>query len=372
MSNKITTEQLVRAALAQHQHWLYRSSSAVSSEAAAIVRQLGADVASSIYDNLPELSDAEKQSLLSGRYTTRGLRDFRSSLNKALSGFGGSLGELLERTGVELAGYESSYAARLLGAVVKDINDPKLDPTGVYAEAKRQPVLGKIYDEWLQEIEDDARKRVFQNIRTGVANGSSTDEISRGIRGSKASGYTDGVLNVSKREADAIVRTTRTHVSNVAYEQTYAALGVKYLIVCATLDGRTSFYCASHDGTRYKLGTKFPRPPYHYHCRTVMMPDTDDDGFEKRTANTSFKSIGKMSDDEKDSVDYTIEDGKNYKQWFAGQSDAFQRRWLGATRYDLYKSGKYSIDRFTDEYGRVYTIEELREADEKTFSDLGL
>lgn len=365
-------QQLIRAVLAQHQHWLYRSSSKVAVETSGIVDVLGKDVASSIYEALPELTSVERQALLRGKYTTRALKEFRSSINNALSGFGGDLRDIIDKAGVELYSYESSYAERLLKSVVKDIGDAHINAKAEYYGAMEKPIIGKLYDEWLVDIEENARKRIFQTVRSGVSSGTTTDDIVKQIRGTKASQYKDGILNTSRRDVEMLVRTTRTHVSNDAYEQTYAAIGVNYVIVCATLDGRTSFYCATHDGVRYKVGTDYPSPPYHPNCRTVLMPDIDGSGFEIRPANTSKKSIGKLSEEEKQEVDYQEVDGKNYSQWFSSQDSDFQREWLGKTRYELYKNGKYSLDSFTDKQGRTYTIDELRDKDENTFKKLGL
>lgn len=366
-------QQLIRAALAQHQHWLYRASSGVAADSSSLVDGLGKQVAQVIYDSLPELTALEQQALLRGKYTTAGLRQFRSAVNKAVGEFSSGLAELLEHTGVELAGHESSYAVALLSAVAKDIKNPDLNKQDVYDHAvSDNPVMGRIYTDWLDDIESGVRGKIFQGVRNGVSSGDTTDAIVRSIRGTKAANYKDGLLNTTRREAETIARTTRTHISNMAYEQTYAALDVEYVMVCATLDGRTSLYCATHDGVRYKIGSKYPAPPYHPNCRTVLMPDVANGEFELRPSNTAFKSIGKMTPEERESVEFSQVSGKNYAQWFESQSDEFQREWLGKTRYELYKEDKYSLDRFTDPTGRTYNIEELRERDEKTFKELGL
>lgn len=365
--------KLMRAALAQHQHWLYRSATGVSDDAKALVDDFGGEVAQAIYSTLPELTPNEQQALLRGKYTTGALRSFRSQVNSALSDFGTSLRELLDTTGADLAGYESSYATRLLGAVAENIRNPNIESDHLYEVATLEnPILGKLYEDWFSDIESSTRRKVFDTVRRGVSDGLSTDAIVRSVRGTKAASRKDGILNVTRNEADMLVRTTRTAVSNVAYEQTYAALGAEYVMVCATLDGRTSMYCATHDGVRYKLGTKYPSPPYHPHCRTVLMPDVNNGEFELRTSNTSFKSISKMTGEEREKLEYSMVDGKNYSQWFASQSAEFQKEWLGPARYKLYKDGNYSLNRFTDANGSAYTISELKSRDEKTFSDLGL
>lgn len=50
----------------------------------------------------------------------------------------------------------------------------------------------------------------------------------------------------------------------------------------------------------------------------------------------------------------------------------YQKEWLGPKRYKLYKEGQFDFDKFFDPKGRLYTLDELRELDERTFKILGL
>lgn len=317
---------------------------------------------------LSDMSDHERSMLMVGKYTTPELKAFKETIEQASNGFGSSLGEIMKTAGVELAGAESSYATRLLQAVAEDVKSPLLSAEALFNNAAANPVLGMVYKSIPEDTAGDLARRVFESVRRGVSDGKTTDQITRGLMGTKASSYKDGELEVSRRAAEMLVRTSRTHVSNSAYEQTYAAMGVEYVIVCATLDGRTSMYCATHDGVKYKVGTAYPSPPYHPNCRTVLMPDLGD--MSLRPGNTSFKSIGKMNKDEKESVKYEMVKEATYEQWFSNQSDQFQRRWLGAKRFELYKNGDYEIKRFVDVQGRMYTLEELRDRDESTFIEV--
>ena len=53
-------------------------------------------------------------------------------------------------------------------------------------------------------------------------------------------------------------------------------------------------------------------------------------------------------------------------------NDGFAKEWLGPARYKLYKEGNYSIDKFVDPQGAMYTLDELKALDAKTFKELGL
>ena len=50
-----------------------------------------------------------------------------------------------------------------------------------------------------------------------------------------------------------------------------------------------------------------------------------------------------------------------YGQWFARQSAARQDEIVGAKRGSLYREGKLSFDKFTDDKGRWLSLEQLRQ-----------
>ena len=68
----------------------------------------------------------------------------------------------------------------------------------------------------------------------------------------------------------------------------------------------------------------------------------------------------------------TTSDKTNYKEWFNGESAAFQKEVLGPTKYKLWKKGDMKFDRFIDPTGKSYTIEELYKLDESAFKKAGL
>jgi hypothetical protein len=49
-----------------------------------------------------------------------------------------------------------------------------------------------------------------------------------------------------------------------------------------------------------------------------------------------------------------------FNSFFGRQSEAWQKDYLGTTRFDMYKSGRLNITAFTDDLGRTLTIDELR------------
>ena len=188
-------------------------------------------------------------------------------------------------------------------------------------------------------------------------------------------------MQAAKRDVERLVRTARNHVSNVAYEDMYRELGVQTVVWVATLEGRTCTACASMDGRVFKVGESHRTPPVHPNCRCILAPSLDDGmvgnrpyvralKVKKRDGSNEFRSIGNMTKNQRKEAGLKVGQVKGsttFSSWFANQDAAFQREWLGASRYKLYKEGGMTLDRFVDPTGRQYTLEDLRRRDAETF-----
>lgn len=241
-----------------------------------------------------------------------------------------------------LSAVESAFAGRLVefgsratGTVVANA------PTAaqVVAAVNARPFQGRFLRDWLSEAEAGAAKRVRETIRQGFIEGRSVSALVREIRGTKALGYKDGVLEVSRRGAEAMVRTALTHTAAVAAKETYAAMGVAEATFLAVLDSRTTLTCANLNGKTFDLET-FPWPPRHVNCRSTAMPVVA--GMPKVEA-------------------------PSYADWLKRQSVEVQNDILGVRKAQLFREGKLTLDRFTDNKGRVLTLAELRKRDKAAF-----
>ena len=193
-------------------------------------------------------------------------------------------------------------------------------------------------------------------IRLGMAQGESTPELVRRIKGTKAAQYKDGLLEIHRRHAESIVRTVTNHVSNQAMQATYKnnAKVVKGWIFTATLDGRTSITCAALSGTVWPVG-KGPLPPRHVRCRSISVPEI-----------ATFRELGFDIDElppgMRASKDGLVRSDISFQDWLKGQDKTTQVDILGKTRAELFRSGKVTIDRFADDMGRVLTLDQLKAA----------
>lgn len=206
-----------------------------------------------------------------------------------------------------------------------------------------QPFRGRLLKDWASGLQQEEFKRLNDAIRIGITEGQTTDQIVRRIRGTKKSRYQDGILEISRRDAEALTRTAIAHVANRARSEVYYANAdiVSKLQYVATLDSRTTLICASRDGKLYEIG-KEPALPAHFRCRSVLIAyfEVDEVGdrasmFGPIPANTTFSDFLKK------------------------QSKEFQEEVLGVERAKQFRSGT-ALEKFVDKSGHVYTLKELK------------
>jgi SPP1 gp7 family putative phage head morphogenesis protein len=244
-----------------------------------------------------------------------------------------------------LAQYEAAFQAHSLGAILGYQLAVPTYPV-LIAAVNARPFQGKLLQGWLDGLVDGAAGRVMDAIRMGFVEGQSTDAMIRVIRGTRAAAYKDGLMAISRRGAEAMIRTAITHTASVAQESVYEAnagviVGIEWI---STLDNRTTPICQERDGKVYAVG-KGPRPPAHINCRSTTMARLK--GSEPPPRLT-------------------------YAEWLAKQTPARQDDILGKTRGRLYREGKLPIDRFVDPAGRMWTLEELRRREGGAFEEAGL
>lgn len=243
-----------------------------------------------------------------------------------------------------LSGAEVEFVQGLLTAASVELQSQALTGPQVYAAATARPFQGRLLREWLSEAEEGAARRVRDAVRIGFVESQTVDEIVRRVRGTRANGYKDGILEISRRGAETMVRTAVTHTASVAAEETYrqAADYIEGVEWVSTLDSRTSLICASRDGKVYPID-KGPRPPAHPNCRSTTIP--------------RLKGMAPFP-------------RKKFEEWLRDQPKGVQDDVLGPARAALYRAGKLPIDRFVDGGGRTLSLEQLKARNEAAFQDI--
>ncbi|MFZ3192807.1 MAG: minor capsid protein [Moraxellaceae bacterium] len=225
-------------------------------------------------------------------------------------------------------------------------------------------IQGKLLEPFIKDFSKVEKDRLIGAIRQGAFTGQTNAQIIRNIRGTKAANYKDGLLDVTKRNADAIVRTSIQHVSNVARNETWKSNSdiVTGVRIVATLDSRTSATCRSLDGRVFKL-SEGVRPPFHIRCRTTTVAVLDP------------KYAGKDTPQKRASMNGQVDD-QTYYEWLKSQPVSFQDSVLGVDRSKLLRDGGLPADRFAalqlDRNFKPITLDEMRRLEPVVFERAGL
>ena len=371
----VSAQKALINALTQHQAYLYRASSQSVNELTKRFNRISNAKLSHLNELLGELTDSELNALKSLNFSSKAKTSKRISEIKALlqdwfNSLDVDLSDQFNKSALDLAIYEATYTFKLVGETATAISGNE-----IYQAVKRTPYAGgQLVDSLFSDLSDALRKKVEYTIRDGISQGFTNQQIIQKIKGKKALDYKDGVLASSRTSIERQVRTARSHVANVSYEETYKALGFTHLKFVATLDGRTSLTCASLDQTMWKMGDPaIRRPPLHPNCRSVLL-GVDENGelSGQRPFVMDERKVKDIPKAERKDLIGQLDANTSFKDFFDQTDEFFQKEWLGSSRYKLYKDGHYSIDKFIDPIGRQYTLKELKALDKKTFKELGL
>lgn len=180
------------------------------------------------------------------------------------------------------------------------------------AIAARTPISasGLLPAEHMAQLNAYNNKRLADTIRVGWSNKIAVNELSALIVGTEKARFIDGLIHKQKQSARAAIDTAVHHTAQVAKGEIWKANNVfKYRLV-STLDNRVTEICQSLDGLVFTYGTSGARvPPFHYFCRTVIVPELDKE--------YSWLSEGRTRSSMYGSVDSNI----TYKEWAEQNKD---------------------------------------------------
>lgn len=270
--------------------------------------------------------------------------------------------------------YEASYQAQVLQqAVPATVHVASISAeqafTAAYAQPFRVSKDGAVpMAQYLSGLSDAGAKMVRDAVSLGFLESETTDQIVRRIRGTKTAKYADGLMEGQRRHIEGMVRTATNHMANVTQQRVYAANAdiVKGWLFHAHMDGRTSLTCASLNGKVFKIG-EGPVPPRHINCRSAATPLVK-----------SFREMGidipevVVEGRTRATLDGQIPADTSFSAWLRAKPAGFQDQILGATRGRMFRSNNVDVDRFTNNKGVVYTLDQLRARDEELFKKAGL
>ena len=285
------------------------------------------------------------------------------------------------------------------------------------------PNAASTLNDWFKRLEAADAQRLTQSIQMGVVQGEPIDAIVRRVAGTRARGFQDGALSITRRNADAAVRTAVNNISNRAREDVWEQNRdiIQLLRVTATLDGRTTPVCQAADGKYILINpeAKLPpggellepqsaRPGFHVGCRTTTVPLVDPDllaenlperpevtdSRTRREREIDFRADAKADVSAEEWSGMSVEQRRaaisakkrdwtarnvgqvpgrtTYGEWIQRQPVELQNEVLGVRRARLMRAGELPIDRFVDKRGAKMSLAELAAREPDAFLKAGL
>lgn len=222
-------------------------------------------------------------------------------------------------------------------------------------------IQGAPSSEWWSRQSVDTQFRFSNAVRQGIVQGRTNQQIIGDVLGR---GPGQGILEVSRRNAAALVQTSVQTVANVARLESFAqnADVVKGVEQISTLDGHTTDICIAYSGGQWNLegkpinGTKLPfkgGPPRHWNCRSLLVPKTK-----------TFKELGIDVSEKRSttraSVDGQISAGTTFADFLTRKGEAFQNEILGPGRAQLWRDKKITLQQLLDLHGNPLSLAELQ------------
>ena len=268
----------------------------------------------------------------------------------------------------ELAGVEAAFSKKLLADTIPiEVSTVALTATQLKNIASEALIEGAPSADWWSRQAGDVLSRFKDTVRQGLLAGDSNAEIVQRIIGAKKRDGTSvvGFMDTTRRNADALVRTSVQAVANRTRIETMQANSrvVKALVQVSTLDSRTTTICAARSGLQWDIETLEPighsvpfrsGPPYHIGCRSTVSPVT-----------RSFRELGINIDEipasTRASMDGQVSSALSFDQFLKSKGEAFQNDLLGKGKADLWRKGNITLTQLLDMSGQPLTLAQLRE-----------
>jgi hypothetical protein len=278
----------------------------------------------------------------------------------------------------EFVAYEAGFQKDLFDDAIKTVVlTTAINSEQAYTAALARPFQGRLLKEWLTGIEASKAVKVRDAIRMGYVENQTISDIVKRLRGTKTLNYKDGILEITRRDAETVTRTAISHMASVTRERFFDTNTevIKAIKWHSTLDGRTSEICRARDGKLYT--NTIPHKPIghslswlggagnaHFNCRSVSVAVTK-----------SWKELGINADElsagTRASMNGQVPADLTYGEWLKTKDADFQDSVLGKSKGKLFRSG-LSIDKFENNKGKELSLSQLKEKSSYYFKKAGL
>lgn len=330
----------------------------------ALINRTNADLSAEIQKVLERLPQDS--------FTVQRLESLLASLRSLNSQVYAQVSTELNKELVELVAVEATFQKQLFErSIPVAVSMASVNAEQVYTAALSRPFQGKLLKEWIAGLETDKAVRIRDAIRMGYVENQTIPQIVQRVRGTRALNYTDGVIDITKRHAETIVRSAVSHMAAFTRERFFDANSevLKAVMWSSALDGKTSDICKVRDGKQYTHDTHKPighsfewlggPGVAHLNCRSAAVGVTK-----------SWRELGLDMDElppsTRASMDGQVPEDMTYGQWLKGKDAEFQDEVLGKAKGKAFRAG-LPLDRFTNNKGKSYTIEQLKERNSSYF-----
>lgn len=359
-----TVNEELRDAAIRHQIYLTRYTTGVVREMLALLNATDQDI----------IRRLRARSLPGNRtpFQRKRLQKLSADIREMIRASQSSMASALRIRLREISQYETVFSTNMINAAILVDLEAVAPAVGtVYAAAMTTPMQGKYFAQWMANLSASKTAAVNQAIRIGVTEGETVAAIVSRLRGTRAAQYKNGIFGTSRRNAEAIVRTSVNHVVTQARRSVFDKNAdiVKAWQYVATLDGRTTDICMSLDGQQYATREEGPTPPQHINCRSTISP-----------VMKSWKELGfkakELPQGTRASMSGQVPAKTTYQSWLKSQGRTaegrrFQESVLGKTKAKLFREGGVTLDRFVDPAGRSYTLAQLATREAEAFAAIG-
>lgn len=261
----------------------------------------------------------------------------------------------------ELASIETDFTARMLAREIGvKLAQGIVPETVLRSLAGSMLIQGAPSSEWWAQQAADTAFRFSNAVRQGVAQNETVTQMVKRIETTERG--TGTVLDTSRRNVAALVRTSVQTVTNEARRATYAQNDdvIEGTRQISTLDSRTSQICIAYSGAAWDLDHKPIAPnklpwnggcPRHWGCRSVEAP----------IVRELVAGLGEFQPSERAAAGGPISAKLSFAQWLESKPVSFQNDLLGEGVAKLWRSGKLTLSELVNaQTGRPLTLAELR------------
>lgn len=344
-----------------------------------------------LYDSIVEwIAKAEGNRTLTGVSGRQWQRDFEDVLNNIRRPAWDDISTEISNQLKDLAISEAAVGATIIESSLPVVIGMSLPPADkLVAIVNSQPFQGRTLKEWMERTAESDVQKMLSYAKIGIVQGQTPTQVARGIIGTQAAKYSDGIARKAFKDVESVILTLTNGIQNEAKQALYEANAdiIDRELYVATLDVRTTLECAANDGKTFKRG-EGPIPPLHFRCRSLRVPYINPENLRNRGFDSSTEkqllqeysdqanitTVGKRSElprGHKTSFDEFARKRRrdlvgqvpaqtSYNEWLKTQSRDFQDQVLGPTRAEMFRNGEISLDKFVARDGDVLTLDELR------------